>query len=277
MSGDFRAYAIEPHPHGCPYLPGRTASYERYHLLRCDARSYEVLLSHGYRRFGTELFRPACPGPATSSWCGACVPIRIPVDEFRPSRSQRRVLRRGAAVAVSIGAPVFAPEKFELYSAHKARFEKTTSALGLPRDQTVEPGSVEAFQWSFYGGWPHALEFEYRLDGRLIGLGFVDRAGGATSSVYFCFDEAHADLSLGTLSMLRELEFARDHGGSHHYLGYVIHGNPSMVYKAEFRPSEVFDGLRWRPHRAADGSWADADPGEIRQARPPRILGPSGD
>ena len=51
---------------------------------------------------------------------------------------------------------------------------------------------------------------------------------------------------LGTLGVLKQIEWAvRDHH-SHLYLGYWIAGHAKMDYKRRFQPLEGFDGRAWR-------------------------------
>ena len=193
------------------------------------------------------------------------------MDTFRPSRSQRRALKRAAGVEMAVGPPDFTPEKFELYRRHKQRFERTTAELNLPPDLTRGVEDAEVFEMAFYERFQFTRECTYRVDGKLVGVGLVDVASRLVSSIYFFFDPDHARLSLGTYSALCEIELARDLGVPHYYLGYVVHGNPSMRYKAQFRPNEIFDGVVWRPHRGADGRYV-TPPGSTRTQRYPRLI-----
>ncbi|NIR60184.1 MAG: hypothetical protein GWO02_12040, partial [Gammaproteobacteria bacterium] len=80
-------YATPQHP--CSYLSGRravTAFVDPYRTL--NNRIYSRLADLGFRRSGSYIYRPACPG------CDACVPVRIPVEDFRPRRAERRTWRR---------------------------------------------------------------------------------------------------------------------------------------------------------------------------------------
>jgi len=54
------------------------------------AEAYRELLRRGWRRFGLDFFRPACPR------CVKCRSLRIDVPEFKPSSSQQRNLRRNS-------------------------------------------------------------------------------------------------------------------------------------------------------------------------------------
>lgn len=247
MTGDITGVPLPELSHACAYLPDRTASFEHYQFVTYDDDAFCLLVENGFRHFGSYFFRPRCPGATGLSWCGACVPLRIRVAAFAPSRSQRRVRRRASGLTLDVDTPRYSDEKYELYARHKQRFARTTRALGLPVETTAGATDPETFRTGVYDPCPFTREFTYRLGGRLVGAGLVDVASRVVSSIYFYFDPDFAHLSPGTYSVLREIEFARAGGASHYYLGYLVRGNPSMRYKEAFRPNEVFDGGDWRP------------------------------
>jgi arginine-tRNA-protein transferase len=53
------------------------------------------------------------------------------------------------------------------------------------------------------------------------------------------FDPAFARQSVGTYSILWEIEYARKLGLPHYYLGYYVAESDTMSYKARFRPNEM--------------------------------------
>ena len=73
--------------HPCPYLPGLVARKRAFLANAMDGEVYHDLMDRGFRRSGDFFYAMDCEG------CRACVPLRVPVARFTPSKSQRRVLR----------------------------------------------------------------------------------------------------------------------------------------------------------------------------------------
>ena len=67
----------------------------------------------------------------------------------------------------------------------------------------------------------------------------------ALSAVYTFYEPGEPQRGLGTLAILRQLEWAARDGREHLYLGYWIAGHRKMEYKRRFRPLEAFDGRGW--------------------------------
>jgi arginine-tRNA-protein transferase len=219
-------------PMPCPYLPGKVLVYSTFHADNLTPRELSELLSSGWRKFGHSFFRPACPG------CRACVSLRIPVKRFRPSRSQRRVLKRCSSIRTTFGPLRYESALFDLYQSHsQVRFG--------------QEHSFEDFAASLHSPSCPTLLSRYELDGRLVGAGYLDLAYDGLSSVYFVYDPAVSHLSLGVFSVLREIAETASLGLPYYYLGYHVPGCDRMAYKASFRPHQVLD---WE-----DGSWREGE------------------
>jgi arginyl-tRNA--protein-N-Asp/Glu arginylyltransferase len=220
---------------GCPYLPGRVARLPLWRQLRAlDLDAADVRFANGERRVGWSLYRTACPT------CAECLPLRIPVDEFTPSRTQRRVLARWEGRGrVEMGPVTVTEEKIALYNRHKTE-------RGLTEEGDEPITAITYASW-LAESCMHTMEMRYYLDDRLIGVGIVDLGRLGASSVYFYFDPSPevARMSPGVYSTLQELEFCRETGRRWLYLGLYVAGCASLVYKAGYRPNE-----RWR-----DGDW----------------------
>lgn len=220
-------------PQPCAYLPGRETTVRALIAERIDPPIYDGFLDANFRRSGTLIYQPVCVG------CRQCRSIRVPVDQFAPTRSQRRAVARNVDLIVeATQAPEATLEKFELYSRYTAAWH----------------GKAEATEYAdfvnfLYTSPTRTLEFTYRDPaGRLLGVGICDVSSDVLSSVYFFFDPEASSRSLGTFSAVREIAFARDVGIRHYHLGYWIADCAAMAYKANFRPAEVLhgDGV-WRP------------------------------
>jgi len=223
--------------HPCPYLPGRIATNRAFLAERIHPEIYHAFMDAGFRRSGKFVYQPACSG------CRACVPIRVPVATFTPSKSQRRCARRNADLTVDVAPAEATDEKFDLYRRYTN-----------DRHRGEEPDRA-SFETFLYDSPVDSLEFTYRdRGGRLLGVGICDVSARSLSSVYFYFDPADERRGLGTFGVIEEIGFARRVGIPHYYLGYWVEGCGSMRYKAEFRPFELLQ---------PDGSWK---PGKTLQA-----------
>lgn len=221
-------YRGEIHP--CPYLPDRAARSEGLAVSRMDGEIYRQLMDMGFRRSGRFVYRTACEN------CRACVPLRVPVDGFLASRSQRRVLRRNRDVEVEIGRPACTDEKWRVYVDY----------LRYQHDGTMSEDRDD-FEAFLYADVTDTLEMVYRIKGRIAGVGIVDACPGCLSSVYYYFDPADARRSLGVFGVLREIEECRRQGLAYWYAGYYVCECDRMNYKADYRPYELLgeDGV-WR-------------------------------
>lgn len=248
----------------CPYLAGRQAEFEHYLFQNCGAEAFCHVIEAGFRHFGAYTFRPACPGDGPEGVCGACVPLRVRVGDFSPSRSQRRVLRKGQGVTFALDRPRATDEKHRIYLEHKKRFQSPHGRAGGECEGEGSGGELsrEGFDQVFYAGGEFTWECTYRLDGQLVGAGLIDIAPRVLSSIYFYFDPRFEALSPGTLSLLNEIAIAERLGIPYAYLGYTVYGNHALRYKMDFRPCEFYDGRAWRALR--EGKEFLLDPARIR-------------
>jgi len=154
--------------------------------------------------------------------------MRVLVNRFAWTRSMRRVLRRNADVRVEAGVATPSEEKHALYVAY----------LDKQHDGSMSR-TYEAFAEFLYDSPLRTLEICYYLGERLVGVSVLDKCPKGLSSVYMYYDPAFRERSLGTFSILREIEFSRAQRLPYYYLGYHVAGSKTMDYKARFRPAEV--------------------------------------
>jgi arginine-tRNA-protein transferase len=92
-----------------------------------------------------------------------------------------------------------------------------------------------------------SFELRYRVEGELIGVAIVDRAASSLSAVYCYYDPRYARLSVGTFSIMKQIELCQRWGLRHLYLGLYISECEKMAYKAAYLPHE----------RLIHGTWVE--------------------
>ena len=234
---------FQPEPSSCSYLPAEQSSLEYRILAYVSESAYERMLERGWRRHGWHFFRPACPS------CRKCRSLRVEVDQFRPTKSQRRAMNKNAGVRLEIGPADVTKEHVKLYNAWHADMHVKS---GWRSETTTARDYADAF---LSGDFPFAKEFRYYQGDRLIGVGLVDVLPDSLSSVYFYHDPAWRPLSPGTFTVQKEIEYAQKTGRRHLYLGYWIAECPSMAYKNHFGPHEI---LKVYPDDRENPEWIPA-------------------
>lgn len=227
-------------PHDCNYLPGQEAiTLFADPRFRKNSHLYAALAKNGFRRSGEHLYIPYCRN------CSACIPVRIPVAEFRPNRRQTRCLRRNADLSVTPCRPGLNGEHFTLYQRYLA---------GRHRGGGMDDPTPDSYLEFLSATWSETTFFEMRdASGKLVAVSVVDAMPGALSAVYTFFDPDESARSPGMFAILFQVEEARRRKLTWVYLGYWIEACRKMRYKNDYQPLEYFHDGEWLRHVPGTG------------------------
>ena len=208
-----------------------------------------ALSKQGFRRSQNVLYRPSC------SECSACLSARIRVEDFAPSRSQRRVLKRHASLTRDATSPWATEAQYALFRSYLD-------------DRHADGGMADMDIFEFAAMIEEtpvrSRVVEYSTESRdgkeLSAVCLTDVLDDGLSMVYSFFDPRMRDSSLGTYVILDHIEIARDAGLPYVYLGYWVPGSSKMGYKANFSALEIYRGGAWRDIGDPDSHMSETHP-----------------
>jgi arginine-tRNA-protein transferase len=233
-------YLTAPSP--CPYLAGKEERKVFTHLVGERAGGLNDLLTHGgFRRSQSIAYRPACEA------CRACVSVRVVAEDFRPTRSMRRVAERNQDI---VGEMRHATPTSEQYSVFRGYLDARHRDGGMAdmtvldyammvEDSHVETRIVEYRRRAADSG------FRGRGSGPMIAVALTDVLNDGLSMVYSFFEPSEEMRSLGTFMILDHIARARRMGLAYVYLGYWVRGSRKMDYKSRFLPQERLMSQGW--------------------------------
>ncbi len=231
-----RFFVTSPSP--CPYLPGKHERKVFTELNGLHATELNDALGRiGFRRSQSVAYRPSCAD------CHACVSVRVVAADWRPSGTQKRILKRNRDLEAQACRPWATDEQYQLlrrYLTARHPGGGMSSMDEMDYADMVEHTPVHT----------HLIEYrEPRVGfapGKLIGACLTDRQADGLSMIYSFYDADHADRpSLGSFIIMDHILRARDLGLPYVYLGYWVQGSQRMAYKAGYQPVERLGADGW--------------------------------
>jgi arginine-tRNA-protein transferase len=223
-------YITSPYP--CSYLADHEArSQVATPAYLIDTAVYSELVQAGFRRSGLYTYRPYCDR------CRACVPVRLDVAEFKPTRAQRRAQKQHQNLEAAFHELKFDDEHYALYRRYQA---------GRHKGGGMDQDSREQFDHFLLQSNVATNLVEFREGDKLRMVSVIDRLADGLSSVYTFYDPDLAHASFGTYNVLWQVQLCRSLGLPYLYLGYWIAQSPKMAYKSNFRPLQMLADGRWQ-------------------------------
>lgn len=221
-------------PMPCPYLPDQIERKLFARLGRKPDLNDEInshLTRAGFRRSHDIVYRPACPR------CHACVPVRLPVKLFSPSRSLRRIARLNADLILENVTPEMTEENYALFSAYQtARHPDSDMAAMSQLD----------FRVLMQDGGVTTRLYQLRdAAGQLMGCMIADHVADGLSAVYSFFAPEASHRSMGIQLIMALVQAAEQQGLAYVYLGYWIRDSRKMSYKNRFQPLQRLTPQGW--------------------------------
>ena len=216
----------------CGYINSQEAqSIVATPYKKVDKNTYGDLIQQGFRRSGQYVYKPQCHE------CNACIPIRVCVEKFTKSQSQKRILKKHSFITAKILPLNFKEEHYNLYvnyqnNRHRIKSEITNDIADY--NDFLIKSNVDT------------KIIEFRAKGKLMMVTIIDIVKNGISAVYTFYDCNDSKLSLGTYSILWLLDFCNNEKLNHLYLGYWINDSKKMKYKVNFKPYELMINGSWQ-------------------------------
>ena len=213
----------------CAYIRGLSSVTEYNIISRPTIEMAEDYLDRGWRRFGKMFFRPNCTG------CSKCIPLRVNLEKFTPTKSMRRAVNRNSNIRVEVCLPECTREHIRLHNTYHKHQNKIKN---WPHHNI----SATEYRMLFCEPMLFAKEYRYFDGDRLVGIGYVDELPAAFSSLYFFYDPEWSPKSPGIFSIMTEINHAKESGAGYYHLGYYVKGCSSMQYKLRFNHHDLLMG-----------------------------------
>jgi len=185
----------------CPYLKNRQWISSFFQSVELNSTIYQSMLHTGFRRSGNIFYQNQC------NPCRRCISIRVLVDDFVLSGSQKRILKKNKDIKVKNSPLSFDMESYLLYKKYQY--------------------------------------YRHKNKGDRVGVGWIDILPDLISSVYFAYDPDFHKRSLGTFSILKEIELCKLLHKKWLYLGFWVKDCDKMSYKTNFKPYELLIDEKW--------------------------------
>ena len=228
MSDDFQFGVTQNFQ--CNYLPEQqerllVAVDERLH----NNEKYSWLMANGFRRSNDQIYKPYCEN------CNACKSLRVVLEDFTPSKSQKRLLKKNQSFEVKISETATA-NYYPLYENY---------INTIHHDGSMFPATTTQFESFTKSTVTNQIFVETWDKDILISVAVTDVLTDALSAVYTFYHPDYKNRGLGVFSILNQINLSLKLGKKYVYLGYQIDECQKMNYKNKYFPYQELINNRW--------------------------------
>lgn len=225
----------------CSYLDNKEQTTHYKVINQCSAQMTQELIERGYRRFGRMYFRPVC------SDCEECQSIKIDVENYSFSKSEKRVIKKAKEIEIYTQKPSLSQEHLNLFESYHLHMQSK-------KNWNYQKTTPDHYYHSFVDGHEdYGYEILYFFEDELIGVDLIDILEDGISSIYFYYNPDYSHFSLGKLSLLQQISIAKEANKKWIYLGYYVEECSSLNYKANYKPYITLQG---RPDIDTEYVWS---------------------
>jgi len=209
---------------------------EAFLAPQVPAATMDFLWSQGWRHQGHCFFRYThCLMEGREH---EIIPLRVDLARFEMSKSQRRLWRHNEDLRWEIVPAEFDEAIHAMFARHSERFDENKPTT-LGAFFSSEPSHIPC-ECAAIKAW---------LGDELVAVSFLDVGVEAVSSVYAIFEPEHEKRSLGTLTLLKELQIAKATRKRWLYQGFGTRLPSRYDYKRRISGIEGYDWKtrEWRP------------------------------
>ena len=196
-----------------------------------NQNTFQDLIEKGFRRSGQYIYKPNCKS------CTACIPIRLSVKKFLPSKTQKRTYKKHGYFTIREAPLSFKKNHFDLYLKYQ---NKRHSFINN------EQNNLDDYNDFLIKSNVKSKLIEF-WDGDLLKIvSIVDIVSDGISAVYTFYDPDDDKVSYGTYSIIWLINWSKAHQLKYIYLGYWIGECNKMKYKTNFKPYELYIKGYWQ-------------------------------
>jgi len=207
----------------------------------------DSLSQQGFRRSQNVLYRPSC------AECSACLSARIDVNLFKPTKSQKKTLRRNKHLKRRATSPWATEEQYDLFRTYL----DSRHADGGMADMDVFEFAAMVEETPIRS---RVVEYTDTASNALEAVSLTDVLSDGLSMVYSFYTPDRPNDSIGTYMILDHIKIAQEAGLPYVYLGYWVPGSQKMGYKSRFSGLEVYMGGEWQKVERPESFSADTHP-----------------